>query len=313
MDFEPESGEPRYRLLPGPPGSSEAIALARRLGFDRGLLASAEARLSREGRDYRRLLAEVERLRGELAARLTEAEDEARRAAGERAGWERERAAIEAERRTLAPKLKRELDAFRREVRSKLAGEVEKVREEAGGGKRRGVAEAATERLFAAAPAAPPVEPEPDEAPLMVGGRVRHRSLGWQGTLDRLDGGRAEVTVSGKRLRCRADELVGLASSAGAGRKAPQPIAQLPEREAAPPELMLLGERVEAALERLDAYLDEALLAGREEVRVVHGHGTGKLRQAVREHLRAHPAVATSRPGEEGEGGNGATVVRLRG
>src|SRR5205807_557800 len=60
MEFDPRSGEPRYRLLPGPPGGSEALALARRLGLARDLLAGAEARLSAEGRDYRRLLAEVE-------------------------------------------------------------------------------------------------------------------------------------------------------------------------------------------------------------------------------------------------------------
>jgi DNA mismatch repair protein MutS2 len=76
---------------------------------------------------------------------------------------------------------------------------------------------------------------------------------------------------------------------------------------------MLIGQRVEAALDRLDGYLDEALLAGREEVRVVHGHGTGRLRDAIRDHLRSHPAVASFRPGDEREGGNGATVVALRG
>jgi DNA mismatch repair protein MutS2 len=139
--------------------------------------------------------------------------------------------------------------------------------------------------------------------------------------------------VGGKRLRCRADELAGLAgtgqeSTAGGGAPAGGGLAgsrtqrgerpgrsvlELPERESAPPELLLIGQRVEGALDRLDAYLDDALLAGREEVRVVHGHGTGRLRDAVREHLRAHPAVASLRAGDEREGGNGATVVRLRG
>src|SRR5690606_20891998 len=190
-----------------------------------------------------------------------------------------------------------------------LAAEVERVRAEAGGGRRRGVAEAATERLFAAAPATVEVA-EPEARPPVVGGRVRRRTLGWEGLLEKLDRGRAEVTVGGKRLRCREDELVGIGDAAP---RRPRPEARVPERESAPAELMLLGERVENALERLDGYLDEALLAGREEVRVIHGHGTGKLRQAVREHLRSHPAVATFRAGEEGEGGNGATVVRLRG
>jgi DNA mismatch repair protein MutS2 len=82
---------------------------------------------------------------------------------------------------------------------------------------------------------------------------------------------------------------------------------------AVPPELHLLGKRVEPALRELDDYLDRALLTSRAEVRVVHGHGTGALRDAVREHLRHHPAVAAQRPGARNEGGDGATVATLRG
>jgi len=69
---------------------------------------------------------------------------------------------------------------------------------------------------------------------------------------------------------------------------------------------------VEPALDSLDAYLDRALSAGREQVRVVHGHGTGRLRRAIREHLRGHPAVDSFRPAPASAGGNGATEVALR-
>ncbi|HKI86943.1 MAG TPA: Smr/MutS family protein, partial [Thermoanaerobaculia bacterium] len=78
-------------------------------------------------------------------------------------------------------------------------------------------------------------------------------------------------------------------------------------------ELDLHGERVEEALERLERYLDRALLASYSEVRIVHGHGTGRLRRAVRTRLKSHPAVSSFRPGEPNEGGDGATVVRLGG
>ncbi|HEV8238539.1 MAG TPA: Smr/MutS family protein [Thermoanaerobaculia bacterium] len=331
MEFDSRTGEPLYRLLPGPPGSSEAIALARRLGLARELLQSAERRLDPEGRQYRRLLAEVERLRQELAARLADAESEQRRAHDERARLERARADLEAERGTVAQRSKRELESFRVQVRQKLAAEVERLKGELGAGKQRGLAEAATMRLFAEAPTVEAAEEDDSGLPLVVGATVRHRALGWRGTLEKLAGGRAEVSAGGKRLRCRAEELVAIGAPDGDAKPArtsasrarshargaaipeTRPAPRMPEAPEVPPELMLIGERVEPALERIDAYLDEALHAGRDEVRVVHGHGSGRLRNAVREHLKSHRAVATWRPGEDNEGGNGATVVRLRG
>ncbi|HLF56672.1 MAG TPA: Smr/MutS family protein, partial [Thermoanaerobaculia bacterium] len=127
----------------------------------------------------------------------------------------------------------------------------------------------------------------------------------------RLEGDRAEVAVAGKRVRCRADELVALGAAAAPPSPAPAPVEPA-EADVAAAELLLIGHRVEAALDELDVYLDHAVRAGRGEVRVVHGHGTGRLREAVRQHLRSHPAVASFRAGAPNEGGNGATVVALR-
>jgi DNA mismatch repair protein MutS2 len=62
----------------------------------------------------------------------------------------------------------------------------------------------------------------------------------------------------------------------------------------------------------IDRFLDACAREGRDEVRVVHGHGTGRLRIGVRAHLKGHPLVASFRPGGAGEGGDGATVVTLR-
>jgi DNA mismatch repair protein MutS2 len=79
-----------------------------------------------------------------------------------------------------------------------------------------------------------------------------------------------------------------------------------------PKELKLVGQRVDPALESLDRFLDAAVLAGHEEVRIVHGHGTGRLRQAVRDLLRQHAHVLGQRSGQREEGGDGVTVVTLR-
>jgi DNA mismatch repair protein MutS2 len=73
----------------------------------------------------------------------------------------------------------------------------------------------------------------------------------------------------------------------------------------------LRGERVEAAIEQLSAYLDEALLAGIDQAVIVHGAGTGALRRAIREFLAEHPRVRSTRSGRREEGGDGTTVAEL--
>jgi DNA mismatch repair protein MutS2 len=73
--------------------------------------------------------------------------------------------------------------------------------------------------------------------------------------------------------------------------------------------LDLRGARVDEALEALGRYLDDASLAGLSQVTVIHGLGTGALRDAVRREAAGHPLVASVRPGERGEGGDGATIV----
>jgi dsDNA-specific endonuclease/ATPase MutS2 len=72
------------------------------------------------------------------------------------------------------------------------------------------------------------------------------------------------------------------------------------------------GQRVDEAVASVDRFLDESLLAGRDSAFVVHGHGTGALRSAIRTHLTTHRAVETFRPGEPSEGGDGITVIFLK-
>jgi len=75
--------------------------------------------------------------------------------------------------------------------------------------------------------------------------------------------------------------------------------------------LDLRGARVDEALEALRHYLDDAALAGLEKVLIIHGLGTGALRDAVRSEAASHPLVTAVRPGERGEGGDGATIISL--
>ena len=166
-----------------------------------------------------------------------------------------------------------------------------------------------------------PTEPEPVEAPVTVGGRVRLKSMGLVGDVLSLQGDLAEVAISGKRLRVPRGELVGLGAggrktasagasgraSAGEGRGGVATVAK-----AVPAEVNLIGLTVEEATERVDKVLDDAALSDRREIRLVHGFGEGKLRKAVARLLEKHPLVSSWRLGGPSEGGGGATVVELK-
>jgi DNA mismatch repair protein MutS2 len=320
MEFDPATGRPTFRLVPGPPGASEALALGRRLGLPAEWLDRAEARLGSEHRDLRRLIAEVERVRQELAETRERLETERSDAEKLRRRLADERAALEDERRNVSGRMKAELEQFRRETTERLRREEARLRERFEEGRRKGLAAEAVETLFAEAPVFGHEEEVP-EGPLVVGEPVRHLGLGWQGVLEKLEDGRAEVLVRGKRVRAKPEEL----APAGPAKAPRREREVLPLRPAAvrgregdleepvAQEINLIGMRVEPALEELDAYLDQALLSSRKEVRVIHGHGSGRLRDAVRQHLRGHRGVAEVRSGAPNEGGNGATVVTFRG
>ena len=316
MEFDGDTGRPTFRLVPGPPGGSEALALARRLGLPEDWLRRAEELLGDEHRDLRRLLEEVEVLRQELGS-------EAR-------SWRRKSPM----RNPFADASRRRSKPFGRSARSsqpscggssrifrlKPPGGFEKKSRRLGNSfarvRRKGLEGEAVQRLFEEAPSFSTGDEPGAEGPLVVGAPVRHRTLAWRGILEKLDGDRAEVSASGKRLRCRAGELVPateeeLPGSTKKARPRLSGAADLAAAAAAPAELNLIGQRVEPALGELDTFLDRALLAGVGQVRIVHGHGSGRLRSAVRKFLRAHRAVSSSRPGKAREGGDGATVVML--
>ncbi len=343
MGFDPENGLPTYRLALGPPGGSQALALARRLGLPPAWLERAEHFLGSEHQKLRRVLERNERLR----ERLLEREAELGRLTGEaeaaRARFETRQESLRGARRRLDRALGREVDSLRRTNRRRLD---EALAELASTPKRPGrqrpgkrafaraaaslhgeldrdksaaanrASEAATERTsesagdLASDATDAGASPGAPRRPLVAGARVGHRSLGWQGELQDLRGDRATVLVRGKRVRTPSADLVAVA---GGERPAPGRVqVQRSQADPVEAELLLIGQQVEPALDSLDAYLDQALAAGRERVRVVHGHGSGRLRRAVREHLRDHPAVAGFNPAPPSAGGDGATEVRLR-
>ncbi len=321
MEFDSLSGRPTYRLVPGAPGGSEALALARRLELPAAWLDRAEQLLGPDERRLRRLLQEVEASKRELQDQHTELRELLADTERDRREAAQHVAGIGQERSQLAKSLRRELRDFRSEVRRKLGGEIERLAEELETGPKRSTRSKHTatakalERLFEDAPEWEGPS-ERGAKPLEIGAAVEHSTLGWRGNLLELNGNKATVGVYGKRFRCMTSELTRAESPPDENRQgfrepsfAGRNISE--DSSSGTAELILVGQRVEPALEALERFLDRALLGSNESVRIVHGHGTGRLRSAVRKRLERHPAVAAWRPGGAAEGGDGATVATL--
>jgi DNA mismatch repair protein MutS2 len=310
VEFDAESLRPTYRLHIGLPGSSNAFAIASRLGLDNTVLARAESHLSELHRSLERTLREAERHRTDLSAALEEARvasEDARRHT-EEARREAERILGEAERsarrsRTEADELLLQSRRALRQAESAREGAAKRnLVDEA----RAALAEAETTRQSAATPEQAPRT----TVPIAIGSPVHVDGVSEPGTLLSIDDrGMADVAAGALRLRVPATSLRP-AQAAQESHLATRPVIG-GSAPAVSLQLDLRGARAEEALAVLDRYLNDAAVAGVDRLRIVHGKGTGALRTAVRDVLSRHPLVRTHEPAGAAEGGDGATIVRL--
>ena len=323
VEFDLETLSPTYRLTIGLPGGSQAFAIAERLGLPATIVADARSRLTESQRTFEATLASIRETEGATSDALERA-----RAAEARAS-DALRVAEEERRRA-----RRERDEAVRAARSEAERLVDELRDEVQTTKRTLERETVTAPALDAAleraegtlarlpeteapvPAVQPVEPHA----WRIGERARSTSAGWEGRVAALEKGGRRVTLEtgGMRVTVAADDLMPAVETASRGGsdedlEVPSNIGalRLGRARAVASSLDLRGARVEEALETLDRYLDDAALAGMGRVTIIHGLGTGALRDAVRADAGVHPLVKSIRPGERGEGGDGATIVEL--
>ena len=322
VEFDIETLSPTYKLSIGLPGRSNAFAIARRLGLPSDIVAGAEALVSPQSLESEAMLAEIKRAREAALTAESEAKAGQRRAEALNADLRYRLAKIEEARREVLAQTRfeaeAELEAARREVaqvRERLAG----ISAETPG---RGqtlhaawLAEAA-ELLAQRAQQARPLPAADAPAPVVIDGPLQPRDRVWVPSLQTMGEliavGAKEVDVKGGgfriklaphrvELRERGQQPAQMVQASGAAPRPPSPGM----------ELDLRGQTVDDMLIELDRYLDTAYLAGLPFVRIIHGKGTGALRQAVRDQLRNHPLVGSFRAGENNEGGEGVTVAKL--
>ncbi len=322
VEFNLDTLSPTYRLILGQPGGSAAIEIAGRLGMDQALLEEARTRLQGDNRLLETLLNDLQdkqrRLSDDMAAAslAKQAAEQAARQAqelltyvqeserDERLGFkkklsqefQRARAAVQ----TTLDDLKRDQTLLKaKEIKVRLVELEEKVRRE--------VAESQ--------------EPIPVEH-LSVGDAVEVVGLGMTGTLLECPQGkkRVRLKVGDGDILANVASLTGIARSSQPARNEPGKVIPAPLRregqtlahEDIQETFDVRGQTTDDALDVVVAGLDRAILGGSPFVRVIHGHGTGRLRAALREYLKSSPYVVRFRPGDRAEGGDGVTVVELR-
>jgi len=318
VDFDLETLQPRYQLLYGLPGQSKAFTIAQKLGLPMSVIARAEQEAGltqlRSEQLLTRLEAErqaLERQRQQLQDDRTEA-DRLRVAAQqtlEQAAAEEQRIrhAFYDEGQTLLKAARQDLDATLAAVRQQAPpGTVIAFPQESW----RRVVE--TVETLAPAMAATPAAP----AALQVGEQVRVRSLNITGRLLTPVGGsgNVQVDVGGKTITVAASGLERATASdtPGSTESTSRPVRsrRRAATEEVSSELGLLGATVDEALPAVEKYLDRAFAEGLMRVHIIHGVGSGRLRQAIAALLEHHPLV---RRFQAGDASGGTTLVELEG
>lgn len=327
VELDPQTLRPTYKLTMGLPGRSYAMEIAARTGLDARIIEAAQQRLGPVHRETEGLLSAIRWERALTREKLDEAEADRARAAQLSAELARQVETLEAAQASVVEEVRAELRQEANRVRAKLrqaesAAEWQAFRGEpppprvmeAASADAADVQRALRSRVWGKRSASSPAE---HRKRLVVGETVEVGALGIKGAVltEPDSAGRVQVLVGSARLQLDASRLrrAGEPAEDERGQRPPRSGVTVP-LSAPPPgiELDVRGERAGEAVERLDAYLDSALAHGLTHVRIVHGKGTGALRNAMWRRLADGSVVASYAFAPRERGGDGATEVELR-
>lgn len=324
-EFDVESLRPTYRLLIGIPGKSNAFAISSRLGLPDFLIEEARKQISAQDESFEDVIAglensrvtlereqaeiarykeEIRKLRNALQKKQDRIEDQKEkilRQANEKANQ------ILREAKEYADETMKNFHKFGREGISAKEMEAERAR----------LREKIRSTETGMQSAAPKPKKKVKAASLHIGDRVRVLSLNLEGTVSTLPNQKGDLFVQMGILRSQvhisdleylgeAELPEGSRSSSGSGR------IRMSKSALVSTEINLIGMTVDEAIGHLDKYLDDAWLAHVPSVRIVHGKGTGALRNAVQQHLKRCKYVKTYRLGSLGEGDAGVTIAEFK-
>jgi len=321
LEFDLDTLKPTYHLILGLPGRSNALAIAERLGLAKAIVDDARAELNPTNLRAEDLLDEIHRQRDLTRANYEASENIRRELEDQRAKLntrlnqiEEEQAGILERARQKAEEevetLRSELNELRRGMlkKNEPLAELEPILQKL---------EQVEEHLKQAARKTRPPKPKAESGPLKPGERVMVRKLKTEGIVTSANDEEIEVQVGMLRMRLKPQEVQRKAApDFSATKEEPRPTVgktQLPSVASPGMELDMRGMRVEDALDKLEAYLEQGYLSGLPFGRIIHGKGTGTLRQVVRDVLQHSSYVKRWEQGGEKEGGDGVTVAFFEG
>ena len=317
LEFDLDTLKPTYHLILGLPGRSNALAIAERLGLAKEIVDDARTELSPSDLRAEDLLDEIHRQRDLTRANYEESEKMRREVEEQRAKLNARLNRLEEEQAGILEKTQKkaeeELEALRAELNELRRGMLKKNEPVAELEPVLQKLEQVEERQEKAARKKRAPRQKTERGPLKPGERVMVRKLKTEGVVTSANDDEIEVQVGMLRMRLKPQEVERkTAPDFSAPVEAPKPAAgktQLPSVASPGIELDLRGMRVEDALDKLDTYLEQGYLSGLPFGRIIHGKGTGVLRQAVRDVLQHTHLVKRWEQGGEKEGGDGVSVA----
>ena len=335
VEFDDVNLRPTYRLMVGVPGGSSGIAIAQRLGLPESLIERARSLLTPESREAADLIAylhrsrdELDRMQQQMTAERHALEEERKKL---RAEWvERQQRRIKDLEEKFAEMQKRFDENVAsvvefvkdRELRAQLEKssrrKMQDVRGEARDELNAAVVQTLSESQADLGVAGESTTPLTVDR-LVPGAKIRVRGFTKPVILRRVEGSSAEIEAGPLRMKVAVDQITGIESSPADAKSAPPSpqrqnvtVSSRPGAGAVTDEINVIGSTVEEATDRVDKFLDEAALANRQSVRIIHGHGTGALRKGLAQFLSSHPLVGKISAETEDRGGKAITVVELR-
>ena len=326
-EFDVETLRPTYRLLIGVPGKSNAFAISSKLGLPDFIIEDAKQHLTVQDENFEDLLSDLEHSRKTIEAE----EEEIRRYKAEiktlRDALEKKQDKLEARREDILRKANEEARAILADAKKtadetirdfqKYSSADASIREmEAKRAKLREKMEKANKNVQEQTPK--PKKPVSAKK-LHLGDAVKVLSMNLKGTVSSMPDAKGDLFVQMGILRSKVnisdleliDEVTVTAPSLTMTKTSTGKI-KMSKSASVSTEINLIGMTVDEALAHLDKYLDDAYLAHMPSVRIVHGKGTGKLREAVQRHLKKCKYVKSYRMGEFGEGDTGVTIAEFK-